>query len=286
VIVCVRDSDCETNGVLERSKRDSLLSTTLKIAVVQQPGSIPARAEGTRLAKGDIVCFTDDDSRPHPDWLERIEEHYEDPQVGGVGGQDIVYLHGVKCKTDPRKAIGKVQWFGRLIGEHHQGSFETLEVDHLKSVNMSCRRKCLDPFDESLIGSVQLRDDTDISLTMKGKGFKIIYDPEIKVDHFPGVQFSRGGRGAVTEETVYELGFNSTYVLLKHLPPLRRFLFLIYFFGMGDTGSPGIVKGFELAAKNKSLGPLRFLVPATRGKLHGWRQYCRHTGLKRREHLA
>jgi glycosyltransferase involved in cell wall biosynthesis len=49
-------------------------------------GISSARNLGLSRAKGDIVCFIDDDDIAQPGWLASIVASYDDPSVGGVGG--------------------------------------------------------------------------------------------------------------------------------------------------------------------------------------------------------
>ena len=44
------------------------------------------RNEASKIAKGDVLIFFDDDSCPEPDYLTRLEELYKDKQIQGVGG--------------------------------------------------------------------------------------------------------------------------------------------------------------------------------------------------------
>jgi len=50
-----------------------------------------SRNIGIALASGEVVAFIDDDAYPDPAWLDRLNEAYEDPEVGGAGGP--VYSH-------------------------------------------------------------------------------------------------------------------------------------------------------------------------------------------------
>ena len=46
---------------------------------------------GVRLARGELVAMTVQDARPVDDrWLERMVKHFDDPQVAGVCGQQVV----------------------------------------------------------------------------------------------------------------------------------------------------------------------------------------------------
>lgn len=45
-----------------------------------------ARNSGIAAAKGDIIAFMDEDAVASPDWLKKIDAHFENPNVMGVGG--------------------------------------------------------------------------------------------------------------------------------------------------------------------------------------------------------
>ncbi len=110
---------------------------------------------GLEVARGDIVAITDDDAAPHPDWLARIEAYFSTHQgLAGVGGRDVV-CHGEHPEGGAREVVGKVQWFGRVIGNHHLGIGRAREVDELKGVNCAYRHAALRRvgFDERLRGT-------------------------------------------------------------------------------------------------------------------------------------
>ncbi len=137
VLVVVRYDDTETWALLESI---DLGSSPLRTVTVKVPGQVAALNAGLGAARGDIIAITDDDAAPHPDWLARIEAHFQtDPKVGGVGGRDWVY-HGDRLVDGAREVVGKVRWFGRVIGNHHLGVGGPREVDVLKGVNLSYRR--------------------------------------------------------------------------------------------------------------------------------------------------
>lgn len=55
--------------------------------------SYAARNQGIRVAKGEILAFTDADCRPYPDWLEQLVQPFINPNVGIVVGE-LVALSG------------------------------------------------------------------------------------------------------------------------------------------------------------------------------------------------
>lgn len=62
-----------------------------KLEVLVARGTQPAiqRNHALRLAKGDLIYFLDDDSRPLPGNIRRAVEHFRDPRVEMVGGPNI-----------------------------------------------------------------------------------------------------------------------------------------------------------------------------------------------------
>lgn len=134
----VRDTDAETWQFLAQLNALNLPLHTVKVT---QPGVVAALNAGLAAVEGDIVSITDDDAAPHPDWLERIAAYFtSDSRLGGLGGRDWVY-HGSKLEDESRPVVGQLQWFGRVIGNHHLGVGEPREVDILKGVNMSFRKE-------------------------------------------------------------------------------------------------------------------------------------------------
>ena len=143
VVVTVRDSDDETWQFLEKFDRGLLAFRTVTVKVA---GVIAAMNSGLEVSKGDIIAFIDDDAVPHNDWLARIEAHFlADDSVGGLGGRDIMY-EGNQLVEGEKEIVGKIQWFGRMIGNHHIGIGKPREVDILKGVNMSFRRAAIANF--------------------------------------------------------------------------------------------------------------------------------------------
>jgi len=270
--VIVRDTDRETWQFLEDFDRGAL---ALHTATVVEVGVIAAMNIGLDAATGDIVAFTDDDAAPHPDWLERIESYYlADEKIGGVGGRDWVY-HGTKLEDGSRPIVGKLQWFGRLIGNHHIGSGEGREVDVLKGVNMSFRRKAIADlhFDQRMRGSgAQVHFEVVFSLTLRQKGWKLIYDPQIAVDHFPAQRFDEDQRNSFNAQASVNAIHNETVALLGYLPPLRRFVFVIWAIMIGTTEAFGLVQWLRFLSKDGDVARQKLLA-CWQGRWQGWQTW-------------
>ncbi|OIP78391.1 MAG: glycosyl transferase family A [Oscillatoriales cyanobacterium CG2_30_44_21] len=270
--VIVRDTDLATWQFLETFERETL---PLNIATVTATGVIAAMNIGLESATGDIVAFTDDDAAPHPDWLEKIEAYYlADVKVGGVGGRDWVY-HGSRLEDGERPVVGKLQWFGRLIGNHHIGIGEGREVDVLKGVNMSFRREAIANlcFDQRMRGSgAQVHFEVIFSLTLKQKGWKLIYDPQIAVDHFPAQRFDEDQRNSFNPEAAINAIHNETVALLGYLPPLRRIVFMVWAIAIGTSEAFGLLQWLRFLPKDASKSGQK-LWACWRGRWQGWQTW-------------
>ena len=270
--VIVRDTDRETWQFLKDFERGSL---ALHTATVTEIGVIAAMNIGLDSATGDIITFTDDDAAPHVDWLERIEAYYlADEKIGGVGGRDWVY-HGTKLEDGSRPIVGKLQWFGRLIGNHHIGSGGGREVDVLKGVNMSFRREAIADlrFDQRMRGSgAQVHFEVVFSLTLRQKGWKLIYDPQIAVDHFPAQRFDEDQRNSFNAQASVNAIHNETVALLSYLSPLRRFVFVIWAIAIGTTEAFGLVQWLRFLSKDGDVSRQK-LVACWQGRWQGWQTW-------------
>jgi glycosyltransferase involved in cell wall biosynthesis len=268
----VRDTDAETWIFLETFTSETL---PLRTVTVSAPGVIAAMNAGLDAASGEIVTFTDDDAAPHTDWLARIEPHFlSDSRVGGVGGRDWVY-HGAELVDGAKEVVGQVQWFGRVIGNHHLGVGEAREVDVLKGVNMSFRRAAIKSkhFDRRMQGtSAQIHHEIEFCLALKNEGWKLIYDPTIAVNHYTGQRFDEDQRSKFNPIAMKNIVCNETLALLEHLPSTRRMVFLTWAILVGTRGELGFAQWLRFLPSQGTLATQK-LQASLQGRRQGWRTW-------------
>lgn len=274
-IVVVALNDDAVSRAVATSFEDQL---PLRIALMERPGQVQALNRGLAIVRTSLVAITDDDACPRPDWLERIVTHFGDPTVGAVGGRDVVHW-GSEIDGGGRRTVGRVAWFGRVVGNHHlDGTLQ--DVQFLKGANMSYRRRVLPGFDENLAGDgSQICNDMQASLRVSMSGWRVVWDPSVAVDHFPAPRLDEDDRAAPTLRAVANVLHNQTYILLSLLTGWRRLTAFAYPFVVGTRSSPGVLMLPVALMTNRSLGRSVFGVRANlQGRLRGLRTYLRTRG--------
>ena len=239
----------------------------LRHATVHRPGVLAANIAGIAEVTGDIVSFIDDDAAARPDWLRRVEAHFcADPTVGAVGGRDVQHA-AAGVPEERATVVGRITWYGRIVGNHHKISEGKRHVHHLKGVNMSFRREMIESFDERILGNAHYYE-MDLCLGVLDRGFRILYDSSLLVDHYiDAPRYLPGNQEGGEIERAYFVHHNRVYVMMKHLPAARRAIFLAYTF-LRD----GLVGALRIAGRSPGSG-LGVLRAAYRGKLAGLRDY-------------
>jgi GT2 family glycosyltransferase len=270
LIVVMRENDESTRAVLQAVDPGG---RWLTVVTVRTPGVVAALNAGLAAAHADIIAFTDDDAAPRPDWLQRIAARFaSDARVGGVGGRDFVYQCG-RLEDDLRRVVGRITWFGRSVGHHHLGTGPCREVDALKGVNMSFRAAALEDvsFDTRLLGTgAQVCNELGVSLAVRRRGWRLVYDPQIAVDHYPATRYDEDQRNAFCGEAVYNTAFNETLLLCEHFGRWRRRIFMAWALVIGHRAAPGLLQWLRLRASERGTATARFAA-SWRGRIAGWR---------------
>lgn len=272
VVLVVRDSDYETWQFL--TTFDPLL-LPLRAKTVTVPGVVAAMNAGLDVAQGDIIAFTDDDAAPHTNWLAQIEAHFlKDDRIAGVGGRDWVY-HGKQLEDGICPVVGQVHWFGRITGNHHIGIGAPREVDVLKGVNMSFRRAAIQQlhFDQRMLGTgAQVHFEVAFCLSLKRAGWKLIYDPQVGVNHYPAQRFDEDQRHQFNSIAVVNAVHNETLALLEHLSPSQKLVFLFWATFVGTRDAMGFIQWLRFLPSEGILAG-RKLIASWRGRWQGWQTW-------------
>jgi GT2 family glycosyltransferase len=262
VLVVYRPEDAATRELLASPR---LASLPIRPVQVDTPGLVAARNAALSRVRGDVVAFIDDDAVPRNDWISQIAAAFSsDPLLAGLGGRDLI-----ASQPGPvRNVVGKVQWFGRTIGNHHLGTGQAREVDFLKGCNMSFRIKALGSmrFDPRLRSNgAQVCEDMAFCLALRRAGGNLRYDPALVVDHHPAP--AADDHRAISSQNVSDAVHNETLTLLEHLRPIPRSFFVLWSLLIGTRGAPGIAQLPRLVARHRNWPAL--LLASLRGRALG-----------------
>jgi len=142
------------------------------------------RNTGIKHAKGKYTAFIDGDAIAHKDWLSKIKKTFEENDVIGVGGPDLL----PKNITNRSKMIGEVMTSpvargGKLNpSTQHSLMEEKKLVDHIPTCNLCLKKEVFEKvgmFDEKFVKG----QDLELNYRIRKKGFKLLYSPNIKVIH-------------------------------------------------------------------------------------------------------
>jgi GT2 family glycosyltransferase len=132
----------------------------LSVIVVENSetqGLSGARNSGIAVAGGAFIAFLDDDATAEPDWLERLNRCFEDPQVLGVGGtvepewlskrpawfpREFYWVVGCTYRDQPEKAIAVRNPYGGCACYRREmfevvGGFRT-DMGRIGTLPMGC----------------------------------------------------------------------------------------------------------------------------------------------------
>lgn len=138
------------------------------------PGVSIARNRGARVARGQVIAFTDDDCRPRPGWVDALAAPYAAPEVGLVTGSVVGAGGGSAADTSHASAV-RWRW---PADPAEMGS----------GASMSVRRSAFEDvggFDERLGpgSSVAAAEDHELFLRLLWAGWTATVAPTAVVDH-------------------------------------------------------------------------------------------------------
>lgn len=270
ILVITRNDDFPTQEIVAAASK----SHPIILKLVERPGVIEAYNTALDCATGDVISFIDDDAVPHADWAARIIDAFEkEINLVGLGGKDRVFING-KLLEGAAGVVGIVTWYGRTFGNHNLGYGSKREVDSLKGVNMSFRKTALGALrmDSRLRGTgAQWHCELNLCLQLRAQGKRLIYDPNILVDHFPAQRHDDDQRDRFNALAYENQIHNLTLSLLEYLRPPGRIMLLTYALTIGIANNYcGILKGVVYCARVGPRGAWQKTVASARGVCAAW----------------
>ncbi len=147
-----------------------------------EPGLSAARNLGIKHARGDIICFIDDDAVAFAEWAEEMTKTYKDESIIGVTGSAFPLWEDESMKWFPKEFYWIFSCTGWLDPK------EITDVRNAWGMNMSFRREAFEN-DRLFINEYgyhkgAMAEDNEFSMRLKAEtGKRIVCNPNVKVWH-------------------------------------------------------------------------------------------------------
>jgi GT2 family glycosyltransferase len=202
----------------QHSERTTIVYHHLEVAGLSRAYNAAFQATTSQ-----VVACTDDDVIVHRDWIRTIERAFAaDDRLGALYGQ-VICPESLR-DVGPEMIVPALTWTERQRLFHADRNYKVWGM----GANMAIRRKAFDAiggFDELMGGGAPLRSsqDYDFSLRMYRRGWAVLLDPEVRVDHYGA---RRADQWSATEHA-YGIGdgaFYGKHVRCRDLMALRMLL--------------------------------------------------------------
>ncbi len=167
------------DGISSDKTKDIVQQYPVRLLTQNAEGLNQARNAGLENSTGEIIAYTDGDCVVSPKWLRKIVDNFDDPEVGAVGGNVEGYKKDNLFAQYADNSVIRVMPF----------SSRRVTLDHLKpflyapGCNMAFRRSTLE---KAGLFNPNIRYGFDEFETLERiikSGYKIVFDPEVLVQH-------------------------------------------------------------------------------------------------------
>lgn len=188
IIIAARPDESEVRAVTAARQLDYPPD---KLEILLARGRQPSvqRNVALRAARGELIYFLDDDSRPDPKNLRRAAEMFKSPDVKMVGGPNLCPPDAPAIEQAFALTMATRLAFSSSAARYHAvGRVRPTSEKELILCNLLARRDAmleLGGFDESLYPNEEnaLMDD------LQKRGGTLLYDPDLVVHRRPRANF-------------------------------------------------------------------------------------------------
>lgn len=166
--------DGSKDNTKEILKKISMKYPIIKMISQKNKGPAAARNTGAKLAKGNILLFTDADCVPEQNWIKEMVKPFENQEVVGVSG-----VYG--------KNLAKHSVLARLIDAEIKEKYSKLlklnQIDFISTYSAAYKKEFffkVGGFDENF--RKPAGEDTDLSFKIMKFG-KLVLNPKARVGH-------------------------------------------------------------------------------------------------------
>lgn len=173
-----------------------------------RPGASAARNTGITAAKNEIAAFLDSDAAADSNWLRRLVEPFENPEVGGVGGR----IDPMRVETNPERHAVATHV---LVQKELLAGSPPYILPFAATANAAYRVAVLRQvggFDETLA----ICEDADLAWRVSATGARLVYTDAARVRHH-----HRAERGPYFRQ-IFQYGQGTVRLFAKHRKRLGK----------------------------------------------------------------
>jgi O-antigen biosynthesis protein len=161
------------DGSTDKTPEIAARYPSFRLISVPNGGLSAARNLGLSAASGEIVAFTDADTRVDRHWLSHLVQPFIETDVGGVGGPNVV------PPDDP--------WIAQCVARSPGGPVHVMidntTAEHIPGCNMAFRKSALDSIGGFDPTYTKAGDDVDICWRLQQFGLRLGFAPGAIVWH-------------------------------------------------------------------------------------------------------
>ena len=165
-LIFVDDSDDSTPDIIQQYA-DKFSSVRL-LRFNERMGYSPCMFEGVKFSRGDIIVLSDAGSFHDENTVSNLVKHFQNPEIGAVTSQDVIL--NVDEKVGKSEGLyQKIYNFVRTAETNMDSTF------YFKGEASAVRKELI-----SDLENCGATFDTAAALFVRQKGYKTIFDPEVK----------------------------------------------------------------------------------------------------------
>ncbi len=239
-IIFVDDSTDATPEIIQKHVKEC--DSIHLIRFNKRMGYSPSMIEGVRVADGEIIILGDAGSFMYPNTIRNLVSHFTNPKIGVVTGDPVILNSDESTGKSEDFYLRLLRFFRTAESRMDSVFFIKGEATAVRASLIKDLQKCFATF------------DTAVGLSLRKKGYKIIFDPDVKFYEFaPKTHSELIKQKTIRAANLIKILFSYRHMLFNPKYDKYGMIILPMNFSMLVIAPISIVAGFLL------LIPLSFL---------------------------